>query len=382
MVTIRDLLCHRIGFQTFQGDFTFYNTDLTREQIIEGLGKMKAAYPFRTKWGYTNSAFLTAGQIIPVVTGKPWEVFVKENIFAPLGMTSTIALTADMAKQYNRTVPHTLIDGRLSAIPYAQIDGLAPAGSISSSVNDLSKWVLAQLNDGKVGPRQMLPANAVKATHEPQDIVGPVTYPNGESGYKLYGLGWFLEQYAGRQLVLHTGGVNGYLSSVTLVPQEHLGIIILTNTDQNELYEALRWEILDAYFKMPFRNYSDSFLAKFKTEQTKAEAADKKLRDTVALNHLPALPLEAYTGKYVNDLYGHLEITTGELNDLEMRFEHHPHMFAHMQPLGGNRFYVTFSDPTLGKAIFPFTIKNGAVTGVRVKVADFVEYDPYDFRKE
>jgi hypothetical protein len=94
------------------------------------------------------------------------------------------------------------------------------------------------------------------------------------------------------------------------------------------------------------------------------------------------LPLEAYTGKYVNDLYGHLEITTGELNDLEMRFEHHPHMFAHMQPLGGNRFYVTFSDPTLGKAIFPFTIKNGAVTGVRVKVADFVEYDPYDFRKE
>jgi CubicO group peptidase (beta-lactamase class C family) len=376
------LLCHHIGMETFQGDFTFYNTDLTRDQIIEKIGQMKAAYPFRTTWGYTNSAFLTAGQIIPVVTGKPWEVFVKENIFAPLGMTSTIALTADMSKQYDRTVPHTLIDGRLSAIPYAQIDGLAPAGSISSSINDMSKWVLAQLNDGKVGPRQMLPAGAVKATREPQDIVGPVTHLNGESGYELYGLGWFLQQYAGRQLIMHTGGVNGYLSSVTLAPQEHLGIIILTNTDQNELYEALRWEILDAYFKLPYRNYSDVYLAKFKADEATQDAADKKLRDTVALNHPAALPLDAYTGKYVNDLYGHLEITTGEANDLEVRFEHHPHMFAHLQPLGGNRFYVTFSDPAFGKAVFPFQVKNGSVTGLRVKVADFVERDPYYFKKE
>ena len=382
MAVIRDLLCHHLGMRTFQGDFTFYNTDLTRDQIIERLGKMKATYPFRTTWGYTNSAFLTAGQIIPVVTGKPWEIFVKENIFAPLGMINTIALTADMPKQYDRTVPHTLIDGRLSAIPYAQIDGLAPAGSISSCINDMSKWVMAQLADGKVGPRQMIPAAAIKATRVPQDIVGPVSHLDGESGYELYGLGWFLQQYAGRQLIMHDGGVNGYLSSVTLVPQEHLGIVILTNTDQNELFEALRWEIMDAYFKMPYRDYSDVYLEKFKEQQAAMDAADKKLRDTVALSHPAALPLEAYTGKYVNDLYGHLEITAGEGNTLEIRFEHHQHMFARMQALGGNRFYVTFSDPTYGKAVFPFYVQNGRVTGLRVKVADFVEYDPYEFRKE
>jgi len=382
MAVIRDLLCHHLGMQTFQGDFTFYNTDLTRDQIIEKLGELKAVYPFRTTWGYTNSAFLTAGQIIPVVTGKPWEVFVKENIFAPLGMTGTIALTADMPKQYDRTVPHTLIDGRLSAIPYCQIDGLAPAGAISSSVNDMSKWVLAQLSDGKVGPRQMISAAAIKATREPQDIVGPVTHVDGESGYELYGLGWFLQTYTGRRIVMHDGGVNGYLSSVTLVPQDHLGIIILTNTDQNELYNALRWEILDAYFKLSYRDYSDAYLAKFKAEEAVEDAVDKKLRDTVALNHPTALPLEAYTGKYVNNIYGHLEITTGEANDLEIRFEHHPHMFAHLQPLGGNRFYATFSDPAYGKAVFPFYVQNGKVTGLRVKVADDVEYNPYEFRKE
>src|ERR1700744_94942 len=96
MAIIRDLLCHRIGFRTFQGDFTFYNTDLTREQVMEKMSHVKAVYPFRTKWGYTNAAFLTAGQIIPKVTGKPWEIFLRENIFAPLGMSNTLALTAGM----------------------------------------------------------------------------------------------------------------------------------------------------------------------------------------------------------------------------------------------------------------------------------------------
>jgi CubicO group peptidase (beta-lactamase class C family) len=378
---IRDLLCHRIGFRTFQGDFTFYNTNLTRSEIIEKMSHVKAAYPFRTKWGYTNSAFLTAGQIIPKVTGKPWEVYLRENIFAPLGMINTLALTADMPKSLNRTVPHTLVNGQLTAIPYCQIDGLAPAGAICSSVNDMSKWALALLNDGKVGNRQVIPNAAIEATRQAQDIVGSVTHLNGETNYQLYGLGWFIQDYGNRRLVMHDGGVNGYLTSVTLVPKEHLGIIILTNTDQNAFFEALRWEILDAYFKRPFRDYSAKYLSLFKFQQDAEVQKDKKLRDSVTLNRPPALLPAEYMGKYVNDLYGTMTVTQGINNDLEMRFEHHPNMYAHLQPLGGNRFYVTFSDPAFGKAVFPFTVQNGKVTTVRVKVADFVEYDPYDFKK-
>ncbi len=378
---IKDLLCHRLGFRTFQGDFTFYNTNLTREQVIQKLGMMKAEYPFRTRWGYTNSAFLTAGQIIPVVTGKPWEVYLKENIFAPLGMQSTIALTADMPKSLNRTVPHTIIDGILAPIPYAQLDALAPAGGISSCANDMGKWLLALLNDGKVGKRQVIPYAAIRATREPQDIMGSVTYPDGERSYELYGLGWILQDYAGRQIVSHTGGVNGYVSSVTLVPQDHLGIVILTNTDQNDLIESLNWEVMDAYFKKPYRDYSNTYLTQFKANAAAETAADHKLRDTVALKLKPALGLDNYKGKYVNDLYGSLTITQGETGDLEIRFEHHPRMYTHLQALGGNRFYAAFSDPELGKAVFPFTVVNGKVTSLRVKVADFVEYNAYDFTK-
>ena len=382
LATIKDLLCHRLGLQTFQGDFTFYNTNLTRADVIEKLGQVKASYPFRAKWGYTNAAFLTAGQIIPVVTGKPWEVYLKENIFAPLGMGNTLALTAEMPKSINRTVPHTLIDGRLSPIPYCQIDGLAPAGAISSSANDMSKWVLALLNDGKVGARQIIPAAAIKATREAQDIVGSIHHLDGEDNYELYGLGWFIQDYSNHRLVMHDGGVNGYVSSVTLVPNEHLGIIVLTNTDQNQFYDALRWEVMDAYFNKQYRNYSDDYLEKYKANAAVNQASDKKLRDSVLLNLPLAMPPANYTGKYINDLYGTMTVTQGENNDLEMRFEHHPRMYVHLQPLGGNRFYATFSDPDLGKAVFPFTVKNGKVTGVRIKVANFVEYNAYEFKKE
>jgi CubicO group peptidase (beta-lactamase class C family) len=382
MATVRDLLCHRLGFQTFQGDFTFYNTSLSRREIIEKMGHVKATYPFRTKWGYTNSAFLTAGEIIPKVTGKPWEVYLKENIFAPLGMTNTIALTADMPKSLNRTAAHTLVDGRLVAIPYCQIDGLAPAGAISSSISDMSKWVMALLDNGKVGSRQVIPQAAISATREPQDVVSSVRHLNGETNYQLYGLGWFLQDYSGHRIVMHDGGVNGYVSSVTLVPQDRLGIIILTNTDQNSLYEALRWEIMDAYFKQPYRNYSEAYLNFYKTNQNNDQLADKKLRDTVAMKRPTAMPLTAYTGKYFNDLYGNMTISIGgELDQLQLRFEHHPKMFATAQPLGGNRFYVVFSDPELGKAVFPFTFANGKISSVRVKVADFIEMTAYDFKK-
>jgi CubicO group peptidase (beta-lactamase class C family) len=378
---LRDLLCHRLGFKTFQGDFTFYNSSLTRAQIVDKMSGMKAAYPFRTKWGYTNAAFVAAGEIIPKVADKSWEAYLKDQIFAPLGMTNTLALTAQLPKSFNKTVPHTLVDERLSAIPYAQLDGMAPAMSISSSISDMSKWVMAQLNNGKVGVKQVIPEAAILETRKPQDVVSSIRHLNGETNYELYGLGWFLQDYAGHRIVMHDGGVTGYVSSVTLVPQDKLGIIILTNTDQNALYEALRWEIMDAYFKLPYRNYSDSYLSNFKKNTAEEQKLIRRQRDSVALNPKPALSVNSYTGRYNHPLYGNMEITRGENNDLEARFEHHNRMFVKLQPVGGNRFFATFSDAIYGKTVFPFTVQGGRVTAVKIKVADFVETDPYEFKK-
>ncbi|MCC8410543.1 serine hydrolase [Mucilaginibacter sp. UR6-1] len=382
LLTVRDLLCHRLGFQTFQGDFTFYNTNLTRSEVMSKMALIKAPYGFRTTWGYTNSAFLTAGEIIPKVTDQNWDIYLKEKIFAPLGMSNTLGLSVAMPKAFNRSAGHTITDNRLIAIPYANLDNMAPAGAISSTAVDMGKWVMALLNNGKVGNKQVIPEAAIAATRQPQDIVGTSEHLDGTKNFQLYGLGWFLEDYHNHRLVMHDGGVNGFVSSVTLVPEENLGIVILTNTDQNNLYEALRWEILDAYFKLPYRNYSDAYLKEYKSYTTEQIAADKKLRDTVARNPRAELSLSYYEGKFTNPLYGTVNIERGDNNDLNMRFEHHPKMYARLQPLGGNRFYVTFSDPVLGKAIFPFTVQNGKVTGFKLKVADFVEMGAYDFKRQ
>ena len=220
----------------------------------------------------------------------------------------------------------------------------------------------------------------IKEIRKPHTIVsdGPPLYNTGH--FELYGLGFFLQDYQGRKIVSHTGGVNGFVSSVTLVPEEKLGIIVLTNTDHNALYEALKWEILDAYLGLPYRNYSNVYLGMVKAQNLAGQKSDKMLMDSAALGLAPGLPLQAYTGDFVNEVYGKMSVAL-EGGELRMHFSHHPGMYGGLQSLGNHRFYVRFSDPEFGKAVFPFTVEKGKVKSVRVKVADFIEYDPYVFVK-
>jgi CubicO group peptidase (beta-lactamase class C family) len=377
---IRDLLCHRIGFKTFQGDFTYWTSDLSRKEVIEKMGHIKAMYPFRTKWGYTNAAFLTAGEIIPKVTGMQWEDFIKSKIFDPLEMKNTLALSKDFPLAANKCSPYTMAEGKLVKIPFCSIDNLAPAGSIGSSVNDMSHWVMMQLDNGKYNGNQVVPASAIAQTRTPASIIGNGRVLYNEGHFSLYGLGWQLQEYCGRKIVSHTGGVNGFVTSVTLIPEEKLGIIVFTNTDQNSFYEALKWDIMDAYFDKPYRNYSKVYYSFFKQQFDDEQKNDKLKKDTVAMQLKTDLSLAAYTGNYFNDVYGNMKVVL-ENGELKMKFSHHPDMYARLESLGGNRFYATFTDPEFSKAVFPFHVENGKVKSVTVKVADFVEYNPYEFIK-
>jgi CubicO group peptidase (beta-lactamase class C family) len=377
---IRDLLCHRLGFKTFQGDFTYWTSNLSRKEVIEKMGHIKAVYPFRTTWGYTNAAFLTAGEIIPKATGKQWEDFIREKIFVPLGMTGTLALSRDIPNAANKSAPHTMAEGKLEKIPYCDIDNLACAGSISSSVSDMSKWVLMQLNYGNYNNQQIIPQSVIAEIKKPNSIIGEGNFLYNEGHFSLYGLGLQLQEYQGRIIVSHTGGVNGFVSGVTMLPEEKLGIIVLTNTDQNDFFEALKWEILDAYLKLPYRNYSKVYLNFYNTQKKEEEKKEKILRDSVALHLKTSLPLIAYTGNYSNEVYGKMSVIS-EKGELRMKFSHHPNMYAKLEPLGGNRFYARFTDPEFSKAVFPFAVENGMVNSVTVKVADFIEYTPYEFLK-
>ncbi len=377
---IRDLLSHRIGFRTFQGDFTYWKSNLTRGEVIEKMGHIKAPYPFRTIWGYCNAAFLTAGEIIPRATGIQWEDFMKQKIFDPLGMTRTLALNAQLPSAENKAYAHDIVNGNLIVVPYCSMDNLAPAGSISSSANDLSKWMIMLLNNGKYGDIQVVPKAAIDETRYPHSIMGTGGALYNKGHFRLYGLGFDLREYEGRTIVSHTGAVTGFLSSLTLVPDENLGIVVLTNSIRNSLYYALNLEILDAFLGLPYRNYSRYFEFAEQFEKAKQVNLEKQFRDSVSLHLKTALPLQEYTGDYFNEVYGTIHINEQE-GALLMKFQHHTNMHAKLESLGGNRFYVTFSDPEFETAVFPFVVENGKVKTVTVKVADFIEYTPYIFKK-
>ena len=377
---IRDLLCHRLGFETFQGDFMYFDSDLTTAEVREKMSRLKPMYGFRSKWGYTNSAFMTAGEIIPKVTGQSWDGFITNRIFKPLGMNNSLALSKDIKTAANKAYAHTVVLGELKKIPYGNIDNLAPAGSISSSVNDMSKWVITLLNNGSHDGKVVIPADAIAQTRTPHSILGNGGHMFNKSHFSLYGLGWFLEEYAGRKIVAHTGGVNGFVTSVCLVPEEKLGIVVLTNTDANNFYEALRNEIEDAYLGLPYRNYSKVYQAYQKADETEKEKQWKTIRDSIAMNQKTDLPLTAYSGDYAHNVYGKMNIKI-EAGKLIMRFEHHKGRYGTLEPLGGNRFFCSYNDPLYGMKKLEFTVSNKKVKSLLVRVADFVEFTPYDFIK-
>lgn len=376
----RDLLSHRLGFETFQGDFMYFDSDLTTAEVREKFGRLKPLYGFRSKWGYCNAAFMTAGEIIPKVTGQSWAAFLKSRIFQPLGMTRSLALSKEILTADNKASAHTVVMGQLRKIPYGQLDNLAPAGSISSSISDMSKWVLMLLNDGVYEGKEIIPPSAIAQTRLPHSIMGNGGHLFNESHFSLYGLGWFLQEYAGRKVVAHTGGVNGFVTSVCLVPEEKLGIIVLTNTDANGFYEALRNELEDAWLGLPYRDYSSVYLEQMKKQQEADEEDRNTARDTIALKRATALPLAAYTGHYRHEIYGNMSIRL-EKDTLIMRFEHHKGRYATLEPLGGNRFYCTYNDPLYGRKKLSFEVTGKKVSSLEVRVADFVEFTPYIFKK-
>jgi len=378
---IRDLLCHRLGFETFQGDFMYFDSDLSTQEVRDKLAKVKPLYSFRSKWGYTNAAFMTAGEIIPKATGKTWASFLQERIFTPLDMKHTLALTKDITTSTNRASAHTVDRGELKKIPYGHIDNLAPAGSISSSVSDMSHWVLMQLNNGRYNDKVVVPAGAIFQTRLPHSILGNGGHMFNKAHFSLYGLGWFMEEYSGRKFVGHTGGVNGFVTSVAMIPEEKLGIIVLTNTDANNFYEALRYEIMDAYLGLPYRNYSKVYLANHEFQEKQTANWLKQKQDTIATRPATALPVATYAGTYKHAVYGNMTIKQ-ENGKLVARFEHHKGRYVTLEPLGGNRFLATFSEALYGIKVWPFTVEKGKLKSVTVTMADFVEFTPYEFYKQ
>lgn len=382
LVTIKDVLSHRIGTKTFQGDFTFWNGTLTRKQIIDKMKLLKPVGQFRQDFGYCNSCFLSAGEIIPVVTGKSWEEYVQDSILKPIGMSNTYMLTEGMAQRTNVSKPYTnQFTGQLTELPYDQVDNLGPAGSMVSSVKDVSKWLMTQLDSGRFEGKRVLPWPVIRKTRDINLAMSSRKSPVNPSHFTGYGLGVFMTDFAGKQVFWHTGGAFGFVTNTCFVPELNLGITILTNNDNQGFFEQLRYQILDAYTNQPYVNRSKKALPGHLKDLEDAKNEVAKLEKRVG-KEKPPLAVEAFTGNYQNDVYGNIRLNKVGKNRLEVLFSNHKTLKATLDYMDNGEWMLKYNNIAYG--VFPakFQIRDNKVTGVTIKANDFIEYDAYTFVKE
>jgi CubicO group peptidase (beta-lactamase class C family) len=381
LVTIRDMLSHHLGTKTFQGDFTFWNSTLSRSQIMYKMRLLEPSDNFRQSYGYCNSCFVTAGEIIPLVSGMPWEVYVYDSIVMPLDMSNTHTLGHGMEQMPNAALPYTnTFSKKLMLLPYDNIDNIGAAGSMVSCVKDISKWIMMQLDSGRYKGRQILPWPVLQRTRQMQTIVNSTKSSVYPSHYTGYSLGLFQRDYNGRQVFWHTGGADGFVTNTCFVPEEKLGITILTNNDNQNFFELLRYQILDAYLGVPYKNRSKMFLEASKQEHNEALAKIDVLKARVK-NNKPQLSLAAYAGKYENALMGEITIEQNN-NGLLIKFPNHNNLTATVQYMDNEEWLLTYSNIAFGIYPLTFKIENNKVIAVNVKVNDFIEYDAYSFIKK
>lgn len=317
--TIKDLLCHRVGLGTFSGDITWYKSDLTSEEIIKGLKHLEPQFKFRDGFGYSNVMYITAGEVIKKVTGKTWGENVRERILDPLGMDRSIYSLSKLGEMGNFATPHAYEDDKNIPIPYVDWEEVAALGGIISSVNDMGKWMIFNMDHGITGTDTLIsPAsrNMMWRLHNSYSV--DHTRPNDfNTHFRGYGLGWGLADYHGRLRVSHGGGYDGMISAVNMIPDEKLGVVVLTN-GMNAPTMAVTYYALNAFLGEEEKDWSAEMLEQ-RGRQEDNRIEERKAKRVTGTK--PSLPLESYAGKYHSALYGDIDVKL-ENNKLRIYFEH------------------------------------------------------------
>ncbi|GAB4286683.1 MAG: serine hydrolase [Marinilabiliales bacterium] len=374
---IRDLLCHRAGYKTFAGDLLWHSTNYSREDIIKRIKYLKPTYSFRYHYGYSNLMFLTAGEIIPAVTGISYDDFLKTKIFEPLGMTRTNTSIKTFDKIENLAYPHDKKDGKTIRIKYISWDNIAPAGGINSCVTDMSKWIKLQLNHGIYKNNKYFSKESQKVMwtpHTVEELTATDEYLFPSMHFNIYGLGWDMFDYHGRKIVNHSGGLDGMISQLALVPEENLGFVVLTNS-MNYLPYALMFKILDIFFHEDGKDYSSIFFNYYQQNKNYKENLWRIAESSRDAKSKPSFPLEKYTGTYKSELYGNA-IVSIENKKLKVQFVPAPEFVSTLEHWENDTFVIEFKAfPSLPKGLCYF-ISDESDTDVRQMK---IEIDNPDF---
>lgn len=319
-ITVRDLLAHRSGLGR-RGDLLWYASGHDRSEVLRRIRDLEPNSSFRSAYGYQNVMFLAAGEAVARVAGSSWDDLIRDRILRPLGMARSGTSTRELERAGNVAAPHLAADGALTAVPYRNIDNVAPAGSINSSALEMAQWLRMLLGEGAYRGRRIIEPATLQEILTPQTIIpvrSDTLFPS--THFVTYGMGAVLQDYRGAKVAWHTGGIDGMLSLVGMIPEEELGVVILTNTaGRNNLYTALMYRVFDAYLGAPPRDWSAILLRRMREQEEAAAKARRALEESRVSGTRPSLAAEAYTGRYRSELYGEVVVArAGE--GLALRF--------------------------------------------------------------
>jgi CubicO group peptidase (beta-lactamase class C family) len=365
-LTIRDLLTHRSGLT--RGDRLWLSSENDREEILRRVRYLEPSSSFRSRYGYNNNMFIAAGEVVAAASGMSWDDFVRERIFQPLGMTASSTSIVDLRGRENVATPHTRIEGEVRPIAWHNYDNLGGAGSINSNVLEMAQWVRLQLGEGTYKGTKLLSPEVTREMHTPQTVIRASAetkelYP--ETHFRAYGLGWFLQDHRGEKIVHHSGYVNNMRTQVGMIPEENLGVVVITNLSDSNLQAALMYRVFDAYLggRAP-RDWSADLLASRNEARAEAEARRDSVENARTLGTQPSLGLQGYEGTYVDSLYGEVTVTR-EDDGLVLRMG--PEYTGDLVHWHYDTFRAVWRDPALGRTLITFTLdSSGEVDALRV----------------
>ena len=370
-MTLRDLLTHRSGLA--RGDQVWYGGKYDRAEIVRRVRHLQPSWSFRSTFGYQNIMYLTAGEVIETVSGGTWDAFVKERFFTPLGMSESSTSTNDLRGKLNVATPHAKLDGVVRPVAWRNIDNVAPAGSINSNVSEMAQWVRLHLADGRIGERRIFSDSVAREARTPQMAIrheGPWALMAPDANFLAYGLGWFMHDHGGRRIIHHGGNIDGNSAMVAFIPEEKLGLVVLTNTNGTSLTSAVLHHVFDALLGIPVeRDWSERLLEERRRLDAQAEAQRRQQDSAHVKGTSPSLALEAYAGTYSDSLYGDATVSL-EGGKLVLRYQNA--FTGDLSHWHYDTFQVKWRDAIMGTALVTFTLdEHGRPASVRTPPMEF-----------
>jgi CubicO group peptidase (beta-lactamase class C family) len=307
--TPRDLFSHRTGFASH--NLVWYSSNFSREDLFDRLKYLKSDKEFRSGYEYSNLMIMTMGYLEGRVANSSWEDLVRSRIFEPLSMQKSNFSVNNSQKSPDFSQPYSLKKDVVTKVPFKNIDSIGPAGSINSSISDMSRYLIFQLGDGTYNGKRIVSQNNLKLVHTGQTPITslPEFFTDNGLGPMTYAMGWVDTTFRGHHMVWHNGGIDGFHSLLTMLPEDKIGVVILSNLSNNRALEPIAYSAFDCLLGLSL----DSWLDRYKALDDKAKKAEDESKkhkvSTAKTGTQPSHPLADFAGEYAHPGYGTVKIS-------------------------------------------------------------------------